>query len=40
MQVCCLNCIYINHNIQVGGCVVLQGDCDPGNEFCDFTSDE
>ena len=39
MQVCCFNCVYCN-NRQVGGCLILQGDCDPDNEFCDFTKND
>jgi len=40
MQLCCFNCVYINHNSRVGGCLVLQGDCDPNSEYCDYTNND
>lgn len=39
MQICCFNCVYYNLNKEIN-CIVLQGNCDPDSEFCDFTKDE
>ncbi len=37
MQICCFTCVYCNNSKQNPKCRALNGECDPDNEFCDYT---